>query len=340
MTVEEALENTFICTRLPGGYARLPYETCIARQEVKQKRCSDGSNVKFFACLDCAQGRENIKIWEEKKKMPQTSKEKRGFCQWCGRTDMSFVRKYDGKSACGFCWNNLHKFIKEGMPENELWDRCHEELKVEAARLNGAHGKRIDWKCLQAWKDQQEQKGMGDPAPTEKETPLLIVNGIIVYGNCQCEECPYFDLSFDGHCAKYEGEASAESCETYSPIPRSGPINHDLTEPVQEEQTAPMHDMGYPAPTLHDKERISARMKAEHELQKGLALSLASESRSIPPDPDNTRYLIIDLHSEEAIAEWLRRKAKVNRRSYLVDQVLAILDNNMAADHEMDGRAV
>jgi hypothetical protein len=115
MTVEEALKNTFVCTRLPGGYARMSYETCVMRQSQAVFIRPDLES-RYVQCVDCPQGRENIRIYEEKTGM------KMGKCSNCGR------RLYvtEGKvPLCYFCGKTVKAGGKAGV------DR---ETALEAAR--------------------------------------------------------------------------------------------------------------------------------------------------------------------------------------------------------------
>lgn len=67
------------CTNLPGGWARLPLETCVNRQ-----RDSGFTRLwgeiwgfnKFPHCADCDQGRENLQQWERMEKMARGRKPK------------------------------------------------------------------------------------------------------------------------------------------------------------------------------------------------------------------------------------------------------------------------
>lgn len=312
MTEAEFLQNTFVCTRLPGGYARLSYATCVARQEKKEAggRWGDESKVIFYACLDCDQGRKNKQIWEERTRNMGSG---RGTCGCCGRPDMSYANRFAGVYVCGFCIRHLKDAEKHGV----TFEQAKEEIKAAAGKISPGEKAKFSWNRSEMKSAQQSKS--------------------ITANVCRKSECVYFDHEFDGNCTKY-GDDASESCETYSSIKSDGSMNQDVTKPIKNEApSAPLHDMGYPEPSERDKEFIAARLKAQQELLSSVPYS--SHNRSVPPNPDETRYLIIDLQSEAEIAEWLRRKAKVNRRSYLVDQVLAILDSNMAADREMDGRA-
>ena len=115
MTVEEALKNTFVCKRLPGGYARMSYETCVMRQSQAVFIRPDLES-RYVQCVECPQGRENIRIYEEKTGM------KMGKCSNCGR------RLYvtEGKvPLCYFCGKTVKAGGKAGV------DR---ETALEAAR--------------------------------------------------------------------------------------------------------------------------------------------------------------------------------------------------------------
>lgn len=115
MTREEALQNTFICTRLPGGYARLSYETCVMRQSQAVFIRPDLES-RYFQCYDCPQGRENIRIYEEKTGM------KMGKCSNCGRA----LYVTEGKvPLCNFCGKTAKAGKEAGV------DR---ETALEAAR--------------------------------------------------------------------------------------------------------------------------------------------------------------------------------------------------------------
>jgi len=272
----------------------------------------------------------------------------RGTCGCCERPNIAFSNKFAGVYVCGFCIKHLKDADRHGVQ----FEQAKEEIKTAAMSMKpGQRQKAWSWSTWPVYGNKNPQD-----APAEKP--------ILGRDPCQVQSCKCFDRAFPGNCMSYGAKASAESCEIFSPIPWVDPVDSNLTDPPpqdkpanvgnerifvlgsqisnvlikNESQDAPLHDMGYPAPSILDKELICQRLKAEHEQQKSLALLISSESRSVPPNTDDTRYIIIDLHSETDIAEWLRRKAKVNRRSYLVDQVLAILDGHMAADREMDGR--
>jgi hypothetical protein len=134
MTVDEALKNTFVCTRLPGGYARLSYETCVMRQSQAVFVRPD-LKYRYVQCVDCPQGRENIRIYEEKTGMKMgkcsncerrlyVTEGKVPLCQFCGKTVKAGGKAGVDRETALEAARGLVKFLRPGRhePIRYPWD--------------------------------------------------------------------------------------------------------------------------------------------------------------------------------------------------------------------------
>jgi len=264
MTLEEALNNTFVCTNLPGGHALVPFTTCIARQE-KQSIGRPGGAAgyyRFLQCLDCDQGKK-IKIRYEKNGGAMGAI---GTCHCCGRSEKSLPQKaYDdagtGHEVCGFCI----RWIKDASLFGWSYDRAKPYIASEAiGKTRGGH-QRIDW----PWQHKNDDLSRPSDSP--------VVQGEYLPATTK------------------EGEGQPSMTAESNPEPQ-----------VKNE-----------------------REKAADDLKAGLSMLYGKTS-----DLDDKRYIVIDLDQEQDIAAWLHETSRAHRRG-LKQQVLWILDNQIAADREL-----
>jgi len=105
--------------------------------------------------------------WKGEKDVPQTAKEKKGTCAWCERPDKAFVRKFDGRSACGACSSALYKALAVGIPNENLWEVCRPEIKEKNSRIVKGTSKPQVWDFLKKYTDiptnHIADSGMADP---------------------------------------------------------------------------------------------------------------------------------------------------------------------------------
>lgn len=107
--------------------------------------------------------------WKGEKDVPQTAKEKKGTCAWCERPDKAFVRKFDGRSACGACSSALYKALAVGIPNEKLWEVCRPEIKEKNSRIVKGTSKPPVWDFLKKYTVASQE--IPEP-PHEKSTDI------------------------------------------------------------------------------------------------------------------------------------------------------------------------
>ena len=125
MTYQEALKQNFECTKLR---ASIPVSTCLARQEGAENT-KQGHFVAFYHCLDCEQGKQNIKEWEERNGMGVNAE-----CECCGR-NRQMKKRVEGHMVCGRCLDRLQIGASNGW----TYDEIQPEIKRGSGGVTRGH---------------------------------------------------------------------------------------------------------------------------------------------------------------------------------------------------------